>query len=110
MHVVHVIAHEAKESLALQLAPQLDAEYSEANNAIESLLASDVFRVIARTATVERGNVEEVLTTLAEKKHVGNPKCHTKPTAKSRSTWLNIKDLSGVKSGTVSTSAPWLEV
>ena len=71
VHVVHVIAHEAGKSLPLELAPQLDAEYREADAAIQSLLASDAFRGITHTSTVQRGNVGEVLASLAEKKRVG---------------------------------------
>ena len=71
VHVVHVIAHEAENSLALKLAPRLDAEYREADDAIQSLLANLAFGGINYTSTVERGNVGEVLTSLAEKKHVG---------------------------------------
>ena len=71
VHVVHVIPHEEGSSIALQLAPELDAEHREADHAIQSLLASDAFRGTNYSSAVEWGKVGEVLTRLAEKKHVG---------------------------------------
>ena len=68
VHVVHVIPPEPEAPVPPDL---LDAECSKAEEAIQSLLATDAFREIKHTATVERGDAGEVLLSLAEKMHVG---------------------------------------
>jgi nucleotide-binding universal stress UspA family protein len=70
VHVVHVVASEARTSVPMDKLPELDAAQIDAESAMKALLASDPFRDIAHTATVERGHIWEVLASLVEEKSV----------------------------------------
>jgi nucleotide-binding universal stress UspA family protein len=55
----------------MEISPELDAEYRDAEGAMQSLLASAALGEVTCTTVVERGDVAEVLQNLAEEKHVG---------------------------------------
>ena len=69
VHVIHVIAPEARTSVPMDKLPELDVEQIDAESAMQDLLAGDAFQDIAHTATVERGEAWEVLASLAEEKN-----------------------------------------
>jgi nucleotide-binding universal stress UspA family protein len=70
VHLVHVIAPEARTLVPMDRVPELDGDQIDAESAMEAMQASDAFHDIPQTATVERGEVWEVLASmLEEKKH-----------------------------------------
>jgi nucleotide-binding universal stress UspA family protein len=70
VHVVHVIAPEARTPVPMDKLPELDLERKHAEFAMKALLADDHFKNISHTETVERGTVWEVLAALLEEKRV----------------------------------------
>lgn len=70
VHVVHVVAPEARTSVPMDQLPELDIDQNNAESAMKELLASAPFKDIPHTATVERGDVWEVLASLVEERRV----------------------------------------
>jgi nucleotide-binding universal stress UspA family protein len=70
VHVVHVIAPEARTSVPMDVVPELDMEQNNAESAMEALLDADPFNDILHTAAVERGQVWEVLASLVEENSI----------------------------------------
>jgi nucleotide-binding universal stress UspA family protein len=68
VHVVHVVAPKARTAVPMDKLPELDVEQIDAESAMKALMAGDAFKDMAHTATVERGEVWEVLASLVEEK------------------------------------------
>lgn len=70
VHLVHVIAPEARIGVPMDHYPELDVDQSDAESAMKALECSALFNDIAHTTTVERGEVWEVLASLVEEKKI----------------------------------------
>lgn len=70
VHLVHVIAPEARIPVPLEREPELDADQIEAESAMKAVESSASMNDIAHTATVERGEVWEVLSVIVEEKKI----------------------------------------
>ena len=70
VHVVHAIAPEARSAVPMDRVPELDVDQSEAEAAMNALLAGDAFQGIPHTSTVEHGHVWKVVTGVIEEKSV----------------------------------------
>jgi nucleotide-binding universal stress UspA family protein len=70
IHLVHVIAPEARTAVPMDRLPELDVDRSDAESALRAMQAGAFFSDIAHTAAVERGEVWEVLAALAEEKKI----------------------------------------
>ena len=70
VHLVHVIPPEARTAVPMDRLPELDVDQSDAESALRALQASAFLNDIANTATVERGEVWEVLGSIVEEKKI----------------------------------------
>lgn len=70
VHLVHVIASEARTAVPMDRVPELDVDQSDAESALKAMQASAFLSDIPHTATVERGEVWEVLASLVEEKKI----------------------------------------
>jgi nucleotide-binding universal stress UspA family protein len=70
VHLVHVLAPEARTSVPMDHVPELDVDQSDAELALKALQSSAYINDIAHTATVERGEVWEVLAAIVEEKKI----------------------------------------
>jgi nucleotide-binding universal stress UspA family protein len=70
VHLVHVLAPEARTAVPMDSYPELDVDRGDAESAMKAMQASDPFHDIAHTATVERGQVWEVLAPILEEKKI----------------------------------------
>ncbi len=70
VHLVHVIASEARTAVPMDRVPELDVDQSDAESALKAMQASAFLIDIPHTATVERGEVWEVLASLVEEKKI----------------------------------------
>ena len=70
VHLVHVIAPAVRSAVPMDHVPELDVDQSDAESALNAMQASVFFSGIAHTATVERGEVWEVLASLVEEKKI----------------------------------------
>lgn len=70
LHVVHILAPEPVTGVPLDSFPELDADRNIAQSAMNALLASRPFADIAHTATIERGQLWEVLGPFIKEKNI----------------------------------------
>jgi len=70
VHLVHVIASEARTAVPMDRVPELDVDQSDAESALKAMQTSAFLSDIPHTATVERGDVWEVLASLVEEKKI----------------------------------------
>jgi nucleotide-binding universal stress UspA family protein len=70
VHLVHVIAPEARTSVPMDHIPELDVNRIDAESAMNAMQSSALMNDIAHTATVERGEVWEILSTMVEEKKI----------------------------------------
>lgn len=70
VHVVHVIAPEARTAVPMDRLPELDLDQSDAESALNAMQSGAYLNDIAHTATVERGEVWEVLASIVEEKKI----------------------------------------
>jgi nucleotide-binding universal stress UspA family protein len=70
VHLVHVIAPEVRIPVPLEDEPELDVDQIDAESAMRVMQSSIFFHDIAHTATIERGEVWEVLSTIVEEKKI----------------------------------------
>lgn len=70
VHLVHVLTPEPMIELPLDRFPELDADKDVAQTLMKTLLASKPFGKLAYTATVERGQLWDVLATLIKNKSI----------------------------------------
>lgn len=70
VHVVHVIAPEARTAVPMDRIPELDVDQSDAESALRAMQSSAYLNDIAHTATVERGDVWDVLASVVEEKKI----------------------------------------
>jgi nucleotide-binding universal stress UspA family protein len=70
VHVVHVVAPEVRGAVPLDKVPELDLEQTDAEDAMQLMLAGDAWQGIAHTSTVEHGHVWEVLASVVEEKSI----------------------------------------
>jgi nucleotide-binding universal stress UspA family protein len=70
VHVLHVLAPEARTSVPMDEFSELDVEWNLAQSAMKTLLAAPSFAGIAHTATIERGPLWDVLASYIEKQKI----------------------------------------
>ena len=70
IHLVHVLTPEPMIELPLDRFPELDADKDVAESAMKTLLAGKPFGKLAYTATVERGQLQDVFAAFIEKKSI----------------------------------------
>ena len=71
VHVVHAVSPLVMTSMPLEMAPEFDPEYRDAENALQSLHASGALTEVTCTSIVARGDAAEVINQVAEAKHAG---------------------------------------
>ncbi len=70
LHVIHILAPEPATGVPLDSFPELDADRNAAQSAMNALLASRPFENIEHTATIERGELWDVLAPFIKEKNI----------------------------------------
>lgn len=70
IHVVHVLAPEARIAVPMDQLPELDAEQATAQTTMKTLMSDCPFGANAHTETIERGPLWDVLAELIEEKSI----------------------------------------